>query len=207
MSLQLNEQFESWIGQTLNDASGHKVGKVEDIYTDDETGQPEWLAVHTGLFGSNVSFVPVAGATAGEKGVQVQFPKDQVKDAPNAGSDGKLSEPEEARLYAHYGLDYDQERVRLQRWSEAERADGTRPARVGQDERETLLHDTDDRAMAGSGLLVEDEGFRRQDTDVTRAQPVGPGWADADELELDRQRGLAEPRSERVDDRRPMPRS
>jgi len=206
MSLQLNEQFESWIGQTLNDASGHKVGKIDDIYTDDDTGQPEWLAVHTGLFGSNVSFVPVAGATAGEKGVQVQFPKNQVTDAPNAGSDGKLSEPEEARLYAHYGLDYDQERVRLQRWSEAEGADGTGPARVGQDERETLVRDTDGRAMAGSGMPAEDEAFRRQETDVTRAQPVGPGLADKDELEPDRQRGLAGTRGERVDSRRPMPR-
>jgi len=131
----------------------------------------------------------------------------QVKDAPNAGSDGKLSEPEEARLYAHYGLDYDQERVRLQRWSEAERADGTRPTRVVQDERETVVDNTDDRTVGRSGRPAEDEAFSRQDTDGTRAQPVGPSWADEDEIEPDRQRGLADARSERVDARRPVPRS
>ena len=104
-----------------------------------------------------------------------------MTDAPNAESDGILSEPEEARLYGHYGLDSDQERVRLQRWSEAERADGTRPACVGQDERETSVHDTDDRTMADSGLAADEEAVRRQDAEVTRAQPVGPSWADEDE--------------------------
>lgn len=120
MSQQLTEQHESWIGRTLHDASGHKVGKIEDIYTDDDTGQPEWIAVTTGLFGSNVSFVPVAGASLAGDDVMVPFPKEQVKEAPNAGADGQLSQEEEAHLYGHYGLDYDEERVRLQRWVEAE---------------------------------------------------------------------------------------
>lgn len=120
MSQQLTEQHESWIGRTLHDASGHKVGRIEDIYTDDDTGQPEWIAITTGLFGSNVSFVPVAGASLTGDAVTVPFPKEQVKEAPNAGADGLLSQEEEARLYGHYGLDYDQERVRLQRWAEAE---------------------------------------------------------------------------------------
>lgn len=119
MSLYLDPQYASWVGRTLKDQAGHKIGKVEDIYTDDDTGQPEWLSVTTGLFGSNVSFVPIEGATAlGDGEVQVPFPKEQVKDAPNAGSDDRLSPEEEARLYAHYGYDYDQERVRLQRWAE-----------------------------------------------------------------------------------------
>jgi hypothetical protein len=124
MSQYLDPQFESWIGRTMKDQAGHKIGKVEDIYTDDDTGQPEWLSVTTGLFGANVSFVPVAGATPlGDHELQVQFPKEQVKEAPNAGSDGRLSPEEEARLYAHYGYDYDQERVRLQRWMDRERPD------------------------------------------------------------------------------------
>jgi hypothetical protein len=124
---QMNEHFNGWIDRMLVDASGHKVGKIADIYTDDDTGQPEWLAVTTGLFGSNVSFVPVHGATSAGADVQVPFPKDQVKKAPNAGADGRLDPEEEARLYAHYGYDYDQERVRLQRWVDADRDDQSQP--------------------------------------------------------------------------------
>jgi len=38
--------------------------------------------------------------------VQVPYTEEQVKDAPNAEPDGELSQAEEARLYAHYGLNY-----------------------------------------------------------------------------------------------------
>jgi len=111
----LNERYEAWIGRMLTDALGHKIGKIDDIYTDDDTGQPEWLAVTTGLMGANTHFVPMRGATVCEGGVQVPFPKDQVKVAPSAGGDGRLARMEKGRLYAHYGYSYAEERNRLQR--------------------------------------------------------------------------------------------
>ena len=43
---------------------GDKIGTIDDIYLDEQTGKPEWLAVRTGLFGSHVSFVPLAEARA-----------------------------------------------------------------------------------------------------------------------------------------------
>jgi len=151
MSQHVIEQIDTWIGRMLIDEAGHKIGKVADVYTDDDTGQPEWFAVTTGLFGSNVSFVPLKGASPGGDGLQVPFPKDQVKDAPNAGADGKLSEEEVARLYGHYGLDYDQERVRLQRWAESDGAETPRP--VDHDgergERESIVDSRDRRPLTG----------------------------------------------------------
>jgi uncharacterized protein (TIGR02271 family) len=95
-----------WVGHTLVDSNGDKIGKVADIYTDEATGQPEWIAVSTGMFGKNVSFVPLAGADASGDDLRVPYTKDQVKDAPNATPDGQLSQDEESRLYSHYGLDY-----------------------------------------------------------------------------------------------------
>jgi uncharacterized protein (TIGR02271 family) len=95
-----------WVGRTLVDSNGNKIGKISDIYTDEATGQPEWVAVTTGLFGSNVSFVPLAGSDARGDDLRVPFTKDQVKDAPNAKPDGQLSQEEESRLYRHYGMDY-----------------------------------------------------------------------------------------------------
>src|SRR3954469_24938758 len=97
-------------GQELVDRDGDKIGKIEEIYLDEQTGKPEWLAVKTGLFGSNVSFVPLAQATTEGDAVRVPYEKSQVKDAPNAEADGQLSQDEEARLYAHYGLDYGESR-------------------------------------------------------------------------------------------------
>src|SRR3954451_9087472 len=93
-------------GRQLVDRDGDKIGKIDEIYLDEQTGQPEWLAVNTGLFGSNVSFVPLAQASTEGDTVRVPYEKSQVKDAPNASADGQLSQDEEERLYAHYGLGY-----------------------------------------------------------------------------------------------------
>ncbi len=174
MSQQLTEQHESWIGRTLHDASGHKVGKIEDIYTDDDTGQPEWIAVTTGLFGSNVSFVPVTGASLTGDDVTVPFPKEQVKEAPNAGADGQLSQEEEARLYGHYGLDYDAERVRLQRWVEAEGTEAVPMAHDG-------ARDAGDPLSDGSGHRSAMGGDRMEPDRYASAGLPVEGRRDADD--------------------------
>jgi hypothetical protein len=41
------------------------------IYLDDETGQPEWALVTSGLFSTKAAFVPLAGAEATGDSVQV----------------------------------------------------------------------------------------------------------------------------------------
>ncbi len=100
------EEVTRWRGQDLVDNDGSKIGTVTDVYLDADTDTPEWLAVQTGLFGTKVSFVPTAEAQEHDGHLHVPYSKDQVKDAPNAEADGALSETEESRLYAHYGLDY-----------------------------------------------------------------------------------------------------
>ena len=56
------EEVRSWRGDTVVDRDGDKLGKVEDIYLDRQTDEPEWVAVKTGLVGSKLSFIPLAGA-------------------------------------------------------------------------------------------------------------------------------------------------
>jgi uncharacterized protein (TIGR02271 family) len=103
------EDIRTWRGSTLVDRDGDKIGKVEDVYLDRSSGEPEWIAVKTGLFGSNVSFVPIHDAAAAGDDVRVPYEKRQVKDAPNIDPDGELSPEEERRLYQHYGRsDYDE---------------------------------------------------------------------------------------------------
>jgi uncharacterized protein (TIGR02271 family) len=99
-----------WRGSNAVDTAGEKIGTIEEIYLDSETGKPEWLAVKTGMFGSKVSFVPVAEASTAGGEVRVPYDKRQVMDAPKAEADGELSQEEEAGLYRHYGLDYSQAR-------------------------------------------------------------------------------------------------
>jgi stress response protein YsnF/sporulation protein YlmC with PRC-barrel domain len=103
-------QLHDCIGQTLLGREGEKIGKISEVYVDEETKKPEWFAVTTGFFGSNVSFVPIAQASASDDTISVPYTKAEVKEAPNAVPDGQLSQDEEARLYSYYGIDYSEAR-------------------------------------------------------------------------------------------------
>jgi uncharacterized protein (TIGR02271 family) len=104
------DTVQSWQGRTMVDPAGDKLGTIDAIYLDDETGQPEWALVASGLFSAKATFVPLARAQAAGDSVQVPYDKQQVKDAPSLEADGQLSQDEEAELYRHYGLDYSQHR-------------------------------------------------------------------------------------------------
>ena len=101
------QQLSGWVGRDLVGPDGDRIGQITDIYFDEHTQQPEWLAVSTGWFGARVSFVPIAGATANGDDLAVTWDKAHVKAAPHAEPDGALSETEEAALYGHYGMTYD----------------------------------------------------------------------------------------------------
>ena len=92
------------IGQDVYDESGEKIGSAAEVYLDDETGQPEWVTVRTGLFGTKESFVPIRDADLTNDGVRVPVSKSQVKDAPKIDTDGHLSPQEEQELYRYYGM-------------------------------------------------------------------------------------------------------
>src|SRR4051794_36624175 len=93
----------AWRGREVVDSDGDKIGRLEEIYVDDQNGQPEWLAVKTGFFGGHVSLVPIAGAAALGDTVQVGHSRDKVKGAPHFDADGHLEPYEEDVLYEYYG--------------------------------------------------------------------------------------------------------
>src|SRR4051794_39982235 len=95
-----------WRGRTVVDRDGDKIGKLDEIYLDQETGKPEWALVNMGLFGTRSTFVPLADADAAGDEVRVRWEKAHVKEAPSVEADGQLSHEEEAQLYQHYGFDY-----------------------------------------------------------------------------------------------------
>jgi sporulation protein YlmC with PRC-barrel domain len=94
----------SLMGSTVRDNAGEKIGKVGQVYLDDTTGQPEWVTVRTGLFGTKESFVPLAAARVEGDELIVDIAKARVSDAPKIDEDGHLSEEQETELYAYYGV-------------------------------------------------------------------------------------------------------
>ncbi|AKU14730.1 DUF2382 domain-containing protein [Luteipulveratus mongoliensis] len=94
------------LDQPVQTSSGEKIGKAGQVYVDDRTGEPAWVTVNTGLFGSKQSFVPLAKARVDEGGLTVGYDKDRVKDAPQVDGEEHLSPQQEEQLYRHYRLEY-----------------------------------------------------------------------------------------------------
>ena len=98
-------QIDQLVGQDVYTPDGDKIGRAGQVYLDDQTSEPEWVTVHTGLFGTNESFVPLQDAQLSDGNLVVSYGKDKVKDAPNVDPEnGHLDEREEDRLYEYYGL-------------------------------------------------------------------------------------------------------
>jgi uncharacterized protein (TIGR02271 family) len=91
-------------GATVRGSSGDKIGTVNQVYVDDQTGQPEWVTVRTGLFGTKESFVPLAAARFDGADLVVDATKDKVSGAPRVDEDGHLSEAQEDEIYRYYGI-------------------------------------------------------------------------------------------------------
>jgi uncharacterized protein (TIGR02271 family) len=101
------ETVHTWRGQTMMDRDGGLIGRIDAIYLDEQSGQPEWALVSLGAAGTTSTFVPIAQATTAGGDVRVPYGKQLVKDAPGIPLDRPLSVAEERQLFRHYGLDYD----------------------------------------------------------------------------------------------------
>lgn len=95
---------EELIDNSVVDMEGRKIGKVGTVYLSDESRQPEWVTVKTGLFGQKESFVPLQGAYLESDGIHVQTSKEKVSEASRIDTDTDLSGEESAELYTHYNL-------------------------------------------------------------------------------------------------------
>ena len=103
------EQLTSLRGAPVYSAEGEEIGTVEELFVDQATSRPEWIATGTGFLGTKRVLVPVVGAEIREGGLYVPYGKSQVKDTPDIDED-RISQEAERQLYAHYGLDYSEQR-------------------------------------------------------------------------------------------------
>jgi uncharacterized protein (TIGR02271 family) len=89
-------------GRTAIDSDGAKLGKIGQVYVDDQSGQPLWVTIHTGMFGTKESFAPLYGSRTTGDNLQLAVTKDMVKDAPGIEADGRIEGNENEALYTYY---------------------------------------------------------------------------------------------------------
>jgi sporulation protein YlmC with PRC-barrel domain len=92
-------------GATMVDKEGARIGKVEDVFLDRQTGRPAWAAVKTGLFGHKRTLVPITDAFLNPNAeVQVPFAKAQIRNAPSIEPGEPLTPELERSIWEHYGI-------------------------------------------------------------------------------------------------------
>jgi len=91
-------------GQLAFDQGGGEIGRIAGVYLDNATNEPEWADVD--LDGSELTLVPLAGATSTPDGVRAAFQSEYIEDAPYRASrlPRAVSEEDDAELKGHSGL-------------------------------------------------------------------------------------------------------
>lgn len=96
-----------WHGKMLVDRDGERIGKLQDVYVDVETDEPQFATVKEGFIGRHLTFVPLGGIKVGPEALQVAVAREQIKSAPDIEQHGEeLSQADESTLYHHYELNY-----------------------------------------------------------------------------------------------------
>src|SRR5450759_3750033 len=96
-----------WRGRRLVDRNGERIGKLQDVYVDVETDEPQFATVKEGFIGRHLTFVPLGGIKVGPESLEAAVSRQQVQDAPNIEQHGEeLSQADESSLYHHYELNY-----------------------------------------------------------------------------------------------------
>lgn len=102
------DRLETLRGADVYDAEGDKIGSVEEVFVDEQTQEPEWIGLGTGLFGTKRVLVPAQTAEYAKDAVSVPYSKNQVKNTPDIDDD-HIDQGTEAELYSHYGLEYSEQ--------------------------------------------------------------------------------------------------
>jgi sporulation protein YlmC with PRC-barrel domain len=96
-----------WHGRMLIDSDGEKIGKLQDVYVDVETDEPQFATVKEGFFDRHLTFVPLGGVQIGPDDLQVAVNRDQVRSGPDLDLHGEeLTEADESALYHHFEMNY-----------------------------------------------------------------------------------------------------
>jgi uncharacterized protein (TIGR02271 family) len=160
---------DQYAGYTVVDESGTKIGKVDDLFLD-ENDQPEYFGVKMGFLGTSSTLIPVDITTTDhERGIiEVSQPKSIVQDGPAFDDDREITPEYENEVRSYYGLS----------------------AVTSTEDRGTYSHYTGNSGEVGPGMYEGDtetgefRGHAEDDEGVN--QSTGSDLEDRDELRVQR---------------------
>jgi hypothetical protein len=82
------------------------LGVVEGIYVDIRSGYPQWAAIQSGLFGTDVSIIPLTATEHDDRSLRIPYSVQELRDAPHRAPSTAMSHKEEANLFRHFSVGY-----------------------------------------------------------------------------------------------------
>jgi uncharacterized protein (TIGR02271 family) len=156
---------DQYSGYTVYDPDGDKIGKVDDLFVD-ENDQPEYIGVKMGLLGTRSTLIPweMVEVREADSSMIVSADDGHVKDGPTFDDDREITPEFENEVYSYYGLQQSgssEERGTYAGYSSGDSGEVGPGMREGDTESgEFVGHAEDDEGVAqtsGSDLEDEDE--------------------------------------------------
>ena len=104
-----NDRFtaieDRFAGYEVYDRSGEKIGKVDDLFVD-ENDNPEYIGVKIGFLGTSSTLIPMDLVTVDESAgrLDVATDKETAKNGPAFDDDREITPDYENQVYSYYGL-------------------------------------------------------------------------------------------------------
>ena len=94
-----------YAGYTVYDPDGDKIGKVDDLFVD-ENDQPEYIGVKIGLLETRSTLIPwqMVEVREADSTLIVSADDGHVKDGPTSDDDKEITPEFESEVYSYYGL-------------------------------------------------------------------------------------------------------
>jgi uncharacterized protein (TIGR02271 family) len=171
---------DQYAGYTVVDESGSKIGKVDDLFLD-ENDQPEYFGVNMGLLGTSSTLIPADIATINnEQGfIEVSQPKSTVQDGPAFDDDREITPEYENEVRSYYGLGSTESSGSYEDY-QGEETNGHSGAGTT---------DSTSAGTVGSGMSMGDTEtgeFREHDRNQEGLSQPGSDLEDEDELRVQR---------------------
>ncbi len=105
-----NDRFreleDMYSGYQVNDRNGEKIGKVDDLFVD-EDDSTEYIGVKMGFLGMNSTLIPmeICRVDEGSETITVSSEKDRVKDGLSFDDDEAITPEFERQVREYYGLE------------------------------------------------------------------------------------------------------
>jgi hypothetical protein len=94
----------AWLGCSVDDVDGGRVGEARGLFADERSGEPTWLVAKLGRLSGPMVAIPLRDCAGAANRIWVAHPRRTIRAAPIVEPDHLLLREHELAICAHYGI-------------------------------------------------------------------------------------------------------